>query len=135
MGLPRIFSYLSNQGTSKEDLGDFVLACLALYTKTLFQQFPSVVSAISLLPQRIPFLILTWRKRTAMTTWWLKNGYFPPKISQNEKKRSRYIMYGLILGIVWLIFWLGWLPYFLFCHFNLNKPDLQIRNKFACDFL
>ena len=55
MGLPRIFSYLPNQGIPKEDLGDFILANLALYTKTPFQQFPSVASAISLPPQRIHF--------------------------------------------------------------------------------
>ena len=27
MELPRIFSYFSNQGTQKADLGDFVLVC------------------------------------------------------------------------------------------------------------
>ena len=49
---PGFFSYFSNQGTPKEDFGDFVLVCL-----TPFQQFPCVVSTISL-PQRIPLLCL-----------------------------------------------------------------------------
>ena len=35
-----IFLYFSNQGTPKEDLGDFVLVCPTLYTETSFQQLP-----------------------------------------------------------------------------------------------
>ena len=54
-GYPGFFSYFSNQGTPKEDLGDFVLACLARYTQTPFQQIPSVVSAISLSPPIFDF--------------------------------------------------------------------------------
>ena len=52
-----IFSYFSNQGTPKEDLGDFVLVCLTLYTETSFQQLPWFVSTIFLM-QRIPPLCL-----------------------------------------------------------------------------
>ena len=63
MGLPSIFSYLSNQGTPNEDLGDFVLACLALYTKTPFQQFSSVASAIFLPPQKNPIFDFNMKKK------------------------------------------------------------------------
>ena len=49
-GYPGFSSYFFNKGTPKEDSEDFVLACLTLYTETPFQQFPLVVSTISLPP-------------------------------------------------------------------------------------
>ena len=49
------FQFFHQQVIPKEDLGDFVLVCLTLYNETAFQQFPWVVSTISLPPQRIPF--------------------------------------------------------------------------------
>ena len=54
---PLVSHDFSNQGTPKEDLVDFVLVCLTLYTETLYNNFPGFVSTISL-PQRIHLLCL-----------------------------------------------------------------------------
>ena len=56
---PRIFPYLSNQGTPKENLHQGFM----LYTETPFQPFPLVVSTISLPPQRIIYFYFNMKMK------------------------------------------------------------------------